>query len=239
MGLAEWKMLQYMELFPGKGRIDTDSCRRKMTVMIQECCIQHMDSQSATVRMTMNCSGSRYAPSGLPHQIIRDLKVGVRIILILRLLTQGAVQDNAPGIPLRDFIGNAGRDDGVLTVTTVINGQTGNGEAAADQLVLCQLIHRDFLMTLPSVKLKSISPLFRLIRFISISCLTWALISLAMVACFCCSLSCLSRSSCACFFPLRPRGPRGPEPVISWPFSGLWPSSYGSQVPLLASALVR
>lgn len=112
--------------------------------MIQECCIQHMDSQSATVRMTMNCSGSRYAPSGLPHQIIRDLKVGVRIILILRLLTQGAVQDNAPGIPLRDFIGNAGRDDGVLTVTTVINGQTGNGEAAADQLVLCQLIHRDF-----------------------------------------------------------------------------------------------
>lgn len=41
------------------------------------------------------------------------------------------------------------------------------------------------------------------ILFISISCLICALYSLDNVACFCCSLSCLSRSICA-FYSLQP-----------------------------------
>lgn len=81
---------------------------------------------------------------GLPHQIVRHFKVGVRIVFILLFLTQRAVQHNAARIALRDFIGDARGDNRVFTLFPVLDHQAGNGEAAIDQLGLRRLIHQDF-----------------------------------------------------------------------------------------------
>ena len=56
------------------------------------------------------------------------------------------------------FIGDARGDNRVFTLFAVLDHQAGNGETAIDQLGLRRLIHGIFLIRLPSVKLKPISP---------------------------------------------------------------------------------
>ena len=82
------------------------------------------------------CISSRRARSdrprrespGLPHQIVGHLKVGVRIVFILLILTQGAVQHDAAGVALGDFLGHHRRNNRVFTFGLVIHRQAGNRE---------------------------------------------------------------------------------------------------------------
>lgn len=82
------------------------------------------------------------------------------------------MQHNTAGITLSNFIGNAGGNNGVFTFAIVIDQQAGNRQTTINQLRLRELIDKIFLIRLPSVKLKPISPLAMVIRFISMSCFT-------------------------------------------------------------------
>ena len=130
-------------------------------------------------------------------------------LLILLFGTERAVQHNTAGITLSNFIGNAGGNDGVFTFAIVI--RTNKRAIARRPLINCACVSlstKIFLIRLPSVKLKPISPLAMVIRFISMGAAsTWALYSFANAACFCCSLSCLSRSKRWCLFILCYRRP--------------------------------
>ena len=58
---------------------------------------------------------------GLPHQIVGHLKVGVRIVFILLILTQGAVQHDAAGVALGNFLSHYRRNNRIFTFGLVIH----------------------------------------------------------------------------------------------------------------------
>lgn len=66
---------------------------------------------------------------GLPHQIVGYLKVGVRIVFILLILTQGAVQHDAAGVALGNFLSHYRRNNRIFTFGLVIHrrGQSPDG----------------------------------------------------------------------------------------------------------------
>ncbi len=114
---------------------------------------------------------------GLPHQIVGHLKVGVRIVFILLILTQGAVQHDAAGVALGNFLSHYRRNNRIFTFGLVIHRQAGNRQTAVNSWVWVGLSTDDFFDQIIIGKVKPISPRATVMRFISISCFTWALYS--------------------------------------------------------------
>lgn len=89
----------------------------------------------------------------LPHQIVRNDKISIRIVFVLRFPAQFAIENNIACIALGNLVGDNSRDNGVFALAAAFSSQAGNGQTALDQLRLGYLININFLIRLLSVKL--------------------------------------------------------------------------------------